>query len=225
VILLAGVDHDEGLELTIKKGLPLLAAVIVAVLVTVWQSGVFTTPANPPASAASAGSELAELVVQARSGMGGYSREKFPHWATVSGSCDTRETVLERDGQDVRTDSECRPTSGTWRSPYDGGTWTKASDVDIDHTVPLGQAWESGAAKWTNDQRKAFANDLTRPQLRTVTDNVNQAKGDKAPDEWRPPLESDWCTYATDWITVKHYYKLTVTQAEKGALTDMLTRC
>ncbi|WP_376768880.1 HNH endonuclease family protein [Amycolatopsis acididurans] len=212
-------------EPKIKKGLPLLAAVIVALLVTVWQSGVFDTQAGPPASAASAQGELAELVVQARSGMGGYSRDKFPHWATVSGECDTRETVLERDGQDVRTDSACRPTAGTWRSPYDGGTWTKASDVDIDHTVPLGQAWESGAASWTNDQRKAFANDLTRPQLKAVTDNVNQAKGDRAPDEWRPPLESDWCTYATDWITVKHYYKLTVTQAEKTALTDMLTRC
>ena len=198
---------------------------IVAALVVLWQAGVFDSPVNPPASAASAQGELSELVVGPRTGMGGYSREKFPHWATISGTCDTRETVLERDGQDVLTDAQCRPTSGTWRSPYDGATWTKASDVDIDHTVPLGQAWESGAASWTNDQRKAFANDLTRPQLKAVTDNVNQAKGDRAPDEWRPPLQSDWCAYATDWITVKHYYRLTVTDAEKAALADMLTRC
>ena len=194
-------------------------------LVVVWQSGVFKSPANPSASAASAQNELTQLVVKPRSGMGGYSREKFPHWATVSGECDTREEVLERDGQDVRTDAQCRPTSGTWHSPYDGGTWTKASDVDIDHTVPLGQAWESGAASWTNDQRKVFANDLTRPQLKAVTDNVNQAKGDKAPDEWRPPLQSDWCVYATDWITVKRYYQLTVTSEERAALEDMLKHC
>ena len=25
--------------------------------------------------------------------------------------------------------------SGTWVSPYDGATWTAASDVDIDHLV------------------------------------------------------------------------------------------
>ncbi|HJQ46674.1 MAG TPA: HNH endonuclease family protein [Amycolatopsis sp.] len=198
---------------------------VAALAAVLWQSGVFHTPATPSASAASARSELADLVVKPRTGMGGYSREKFPHWATVSGECDTRETVLKRDGQDVVTDAQCRPTSGTWRSPYDGGTWTKASEVDIDHTVPLGQAWESGAASWTTEGRKAFANDLTRPQLRAVTDNVNQAKSDKAPDEWRPPLQSDWCIYATDWITVKHYYQLTVTDAEKAALTDMLTRC
>ncbi|WP_435157177.1 HNH endonuclease family protein [Amycolatopsis sacchari] len=208
-----------------KSWWSLAVLAVVAVLVAVWQSGAFQPHVNPPANAAPAGTELAELVVQPRTGMGGYSREKFPHWATVSGECDTRETVLKRDGQDVRTDAQCRPTSGTWHSPYDGGTWTKASDVDIDHTVPLGQAWESGAAKWTNDRRKEFANDLTRPQLRAVTDNVNQAKGDKAPDEWRPPLQSDWCAYATDWITVKHYYQLTVTEAEKAALTDMLNHC
>jgi hypothetical protein len=207
-----------------KTWLPVVAALVVAILVA-WQAGAFKTSANPPASAASAGAELAALAVKARGGMGGYSREKFPHWAGVSGECDTRETVLKRDGQDVRTDAKCSPTAGTWHSPYDGGTWTKASDVDIDHTVPLGQAWESGASSWTTERRKEFANDLTHPQLRAVTDNVNQAKGDKAPDEWRPPLRTDWCAYATDWITVKHYYQLTVTDGEKSALTDMLNYC
>jgi hypothetical protein len=207
-----------------KTWLPAVAALVVAVLVA-WQSGAFKTAANPPASAASAGAELAGLVVKPRGGMGGYSREKFLHWAGVSGACDTRETVLKRDGQDVRTDATCSPTAGTWHSPYDGGTWTKASDVDIDHTVPLGQAWESGASSWTTERRKEFANDLTHPQLRAVTDNVNQAKGDKAPDEWRPPLRTDWCAYATDWITVKQYYQLTVTDGERSALTDMLNSC
>ncbi|TVT30497.1 HNH endonuclease, partial [Amycolatopsis rhizosphaerae] len=182
------------------RWLPVLAAFVVA-CTTGCQAG--TGPSAGGAAAATgspaqARAQLAELVIQPRNGMGGYSREKFPHWATVAGECDTRETVLKRDGKDVRTDDQCRAVSGTWYSPYDGGTWTKASDVDIDHTVPLAQAWRSGAASWTTDRRKEFANDLTRPQLRAVTDNVNQAKGDKAPDEWRPPLQSDWCDYAAD---------------------------
>jgi hypothetical protein len=52
-----------------------------------------------------------------------------------------RETVLQRDGKDVKTDDECKATSGTWYSPYDGRTLKKAEDVDIDHMVPLKNAW------------------------------------------------------------------------------------
>ena len=109
--------------------------------------------------------------------MAGYSREEFPHWSTVSGACNTRDTVLERDGEGVRTDSSCAATSGSWFSPYDDATWTDASDVDIDHVVPLAGAWRSGADDWTGPRREAFANDLDGPQLIAVTDNVNQSKG------------------------------------------------
>jgi len=210
-----------------KIWLPLVVVLVVAVVI-VWQGEVGKVPAGSTTGTADAGTartELDQLVVGARGSMAGYSRDKFPHWETISGQCDTRETVLERDGRDVRTDAKCSPVSGTWRSPYDGATWTKPSDVDIDHLVPLGQAWESGASTWTTERRTELANDLTRPQLFAVTDNVNQAKGDRAPDEWRPPLRSDWCTYATDWIQVKRYYQLTVTTAEKAALTDMLGQC
>lgn len=51
------------------------------------------------------------------------------------------EYVLKRDGTNVETDNACAATSGTWVSPYDGGEWTAASDVDIDHMVPLSNAW------------------------------------------------------------------------------------
>lgn len=60
-------------------------------------------------------------------------------------------------------------TSGSWFSVYDGATWTASSDVDIDHLVPLKEAWLSGARDWTTAQREALANDLTRPQLLAVT--------------------------------------------------------
>ena len=44
-------------------------------------------------------------------------------------------------------------------------TLNSASDVDIDHVVPLAEAWRSGADSWTTDRRRAFANDLGGPQL------------------------------------------------------------
>jgi hypothetical protein len=49
--------------------------------------------------------------------------------------------VLKRDGTGVVTDTACHATSGTWKSPYDGATWTATSDLDIDHVVPLKNAW------------------------------------------------------------------------------------
>jgi hypothetical protein len=54
-----------------------------------------------------------------------------------SGTCNTREQMLKRDGTSVVTDSSCTATSGHWFSPYDGATWSAVSDVDIDHRVPL----------------------------------------------------------------------------------------
>ena len=183
------------------------------------------TVAAPRIAPTQARSELAALKIAVRGTMDGYSRDEFPHWDKVDANCDVREQVLKRDGKDVKTDKDCKPTSGTWTSVYDDETWTKATDVDIDHMVPLGQAWASGAKSWTTEKREQFANDLARPQLFAVTDNVNQQKSDKAPDQWKPPLVAFWCTYATDWIVVKHFYGLTVTQAEKTALTDMLRRC
>lgn len=44
--------------------------------------------------------------------------------------------------------------------------------------MPLKEAWLSGARDWTPAQREAFANDLTRPQLLAVTDNLNESKGE-----------------------------------------------
>ncbi|KAE9990718.1 hypothetical protein EG327_001010 [Venturia inaequalis] len=181
-------------------------------------------PPNIPSSS-SATTLLNGLTVTAQGAQTGYSRDLFPTWNTISGTCNTRETVLQRDGTGVVVNSACTATSGSWFSPYDGATWTAASDVDIDHIVPLSNAWKSGAAAWTTAQRQAFANDLTNPQLIAVTDNVNQAKSDSGPEDWKPPLASYYCTYARMWVKVKSVYSLTVTSAEKSALVSMLGSC
>jgi len=76
----------------------------------------------------------------------------------------------------------------------------------------------------TTARRQAFANDLTRPQLIAVTGRVNQAKGDKDPAEWMPD-SSYACTYVRAWVTVKHYYDLSVDEAEYEALEEVLNSC
>ncbi|KUN05105.1 hypothetical protein AQI95_16515 [Streptomyces yokosukanensis] len=177
-----------------------------------------------PVSGSTARSYLSQLTV-ATENRTGYSRDKFPTWITISGTCNTREWILKRDGENVVTNSACTATSGSWYSPYDGATWTSPSDVDIDHLVPLAEAWDSGASKWTTAQRQAFANDVTRPQLLAVTDNVNQAKGDQDPATWIPSRSAYVCTYVRAWVQVKYYYNLSVDSAEKTALTKDLAGC
>ncbi|MFC0115490.1 HNH endonuclease family protein [Kibdelosporangium aridum] len=188
---------------------------------------VVVASATPPGipSATTARTQLNSLTVAADGPSTGYSRDLFPHWSTVSGACNTREQVLKRDGTNVVVDSSCAATSGRWYSPYDGATWSVASDVDIDHIIPLSNAWKTGANSWTTSKRQQFANDLSGPQLIAVTDNVNQAKGDQTPATWKPPLTSYHCTYARMWIGSKYKWGLRVNSAEKSALSSMLNSC
>ncbi|ADL45432.1 MULTISPECIES: HNH endonuclease family protein [Micromonospora] len=201
-----------------------VAAVVGAVLAVVSGQSASATPPGIP-SKATAQSQLNALTVAAQGSMAGYSRDLFPHWITITGTCNTREQVLKRDGTSVVVNSSCAATSGRWYSPYDGATWYAASDVDIDHVVPLAEAWRSGADSWTTSRRQSFANDLTRPQLIAVTDNVNQSKGDQDPSTWQPSLTSYRCTYSKMWITVKYNWGLTLQSSEKSALQDMLNTC
>ncbi len=205
-------------------------AVLTASAALAATTGLLTAPsaqaAMPtPVAASTARTYLGQLTVQAEGSSSGYSRDKFPHWITQSGACDTREVVLKRDGTNVEQSSSCTAVSGSWYSEYDGATWTAASDLDIDHMVPLAEAWRSGASSWTTAQRQAYANDLTRPQLIAVTDNVNQSKGDNDPAKWLPSRAAYKCTYARAWVHVKHYYDLTVDSAEKTALQSVLNGC
>ncbi|MFI5679463.1 HNH endonuclease family protein [Streptomyces cellulosae] len=208
-----------------RRRLSILAALTgVMASIAVFNGPTASAALPTPVSAATARTYLASLTV-ATEDRTGYDRDLFPLWITQSGTCNTRETVLKRDGSNVVTDSACAATSGSWYSPYDGATWTAASDLDIDHLVPLAEAWDSGAGDWTTARRQAFANDLTRPQLIAVTDNVNQAKGDQDPATWMPSRTAYRCTYVRAWVQVKYYYDLSVDSAEKSALTSYLASC
>ncbi|ARZ66071.1 hypothetical protein SMD11_0405 [Streptomyces albireticuli] len=176
-------------------------------------------------STAEARKALEKLTVAKWRPMTGYSRNAFPHWAQQGDRCDTRETVLERDGQGVKRDDQCRAVSGTWHSLYDDKTLTAASQADIDHMVPLANAWRSGADTWTTEKRKQFANDLTHPQLLASSAASNRSKGDQGPDQWQPPAKGAWCVYGRAWTSVKDTYGLTVTEDEKKMLGTMLGTC
>ncbi|WP_461165314.1 HNH endonuclease family protein [Arthrobacter sp. R4-81] len=152
-----------------------------------------------------------------------YDRAYFEHWIDAdSNGCDTRQEVLIAESQvPVTKGTGCTVTAGQWYSWYDGATWTNPSDVDIDHLVPLQEAWQSSAWAWTAEKRKAYANDLGYlHSLEGVTDSVNQSKGAQDPATWMPAMEQ--CRYAIDWITVKWRWNLTADNEEFTALNALL---
>ena len=87
--------------------------------------------------------QLGQLTVASAGSMRGYSRDRFPHWREAGSNCDVRDKVLERDGTAIRRRG-CNVVGGRWFSTYDERTFTDPSDVDIDHMVPLANAWRSG---------------------------------------------------------------------------------
>ncbi|WP_232831968.1 HNH endonuclease family protein [Nocardiopsis sp. FIRDI 009] len=222
-------------------------ALVVVAVVALYQLGVIDLPTQgsprpdtgasaPPADGTSAGGSpdveealrwLEELDVVAETDPPGYDRSLFPHWSSgVRDGCTTRQVVLLRDGEDVEVDDDCQPVSGTWYSVYDGETLTEAGDLDIDHMVPLKEAWRSGASEWTTAERERFANDLdASPQLWAVSASSNRSKSDEDPGDWLPPLESFHCDYAVSWIEVKHVWELTVDQDEAESLREVLAGC
>jgi hypothetical protein len=205
---------------------------IIAAITTVAATAAWTLTADPaqaypptPPSASTAATELASLTVKAEGSTSGYSRDLFPHWITQSGTCDTREQVLKRDGTGVTVNSSCQPTAGSWYSVYDATWVTSSSSIDIDHIVPLAEAWKSGANAWTTARRQQFANDLSIAQLIAVSASSNRSKGDSDPAAWKPTNTSVHCIYAREWIWVKYTYGLSLQSAEKTALQQMLGTC
>lgn len=156
----------------------------------------------------------------------GYDRALFQHCIDADGDgCSTRNEVLLAEADDPTTVSgTCTLSGGRWYSYYDRVPWTNTSDLDIDHMVPLAEAWDSGARTWTSTVRRDFANDLgDYRSLVAVTDNVNQTKGDQDPGTWLP--QYDQCRYLREFVAVKHRWRLTVDSAEKSAMTSLATSC
>jgi hypothetical protein len=155
-----------------------------------------------------------------------YSRALFKHWIDEDrDGCDTRaEVLIEEATVKPKVGKKCALTGGSWLSPYDNKVQSKSGSLDIDHLVPLAEAWRSGAWKWTEAQRKAFANDLNNKEaLVAVTLSLNRSKGDKDVSGWLPPVNK--CTYVRDWIAVKLTYSLNVDSAEGAKLEQLISSC
>ena len=98
----------------------------------------------------------------------------------------------------------CKVVAGDWYSVYDGVWVSDPGLLDVDHVVPLKEAWDSGAKEWDAATREVFANDLEdQRSLIAVTAGSNRAKGAADPSNWMPPNRDDWCRYVAAWVVIK----------------------
>ena len=155
----------------------------------------------------------------------GYDRDKFVHWISQGDGCDTRDRVLIAEARRAPVVSAaCTLTGGRWFSYYDGIRTTDPSSFDIDHLVPLAEAWDSGARSWGKRRRQRFANDLgDRRSLVAVSAASNRSKSDHDPPEWMPDRKQ--CRYLREWVAVKLRWSLTVDRGERRFLVRSVQAC
>jgi Protein of unknown function (DUF1524) len=173
-----------------------------------------------------------QLVVKGRAPKTGYSREQFgPAWADVDrNGCDTRDDILNRDltAKQWRAGTHgCVVIAGVLADPYTGRTIpfakADASAVQIDHVVALSDAWQKGAARWSVERRRAFANDPLN--LLAVDGPANASKGDGDTATWLPPNKPYRCRFVARQVAVKVKWALWVTSAERDAMRRVLATC
>ncbi len=179
-----------------------------------------------------AGSAIAAveaLTVKGRAPKTGYDRDQFGSgWVDVDrNGCDTRNDMLKATLIDKDMAGSCKVLAGTLADPYTGDDIDfvrgGASEVDLDHVVALGDAWQKGAARWPYAKRVAFANDPLN--LQPADAGANRQKGDSDAASWLPPNKSYRCTYVARQAAVKQKYGLWVTAAEKEAMLRVLSTC
>lgn len=188
-----------------------------------------TTPGTTMAAATTVpGGRLASDLLLAipvqREEQAGYHRSLFPTWLDLDGNaCDTRQDVLARDSVVPVTRTGCGVVGGQWVSPYDSKLLTAPGLVDIDHVVPLKEAWDSGAFAWSAERRAAFANDLTDARtLKAASAASNQEKGDADPSNWMPVDRAAWCPYLASWLSIKARWSLAMDESEYGRIGKLL---
>jgi hypothetical protein len=190
----------------------------------------------PPASSSEAFEPLealAALEVKGRAPSTGYDRKLFGVGAVDldRNGCDYRNDVLRRDltVKVVRPGTPaCVVERGSFNDPYTGDPvsfvrGTNPSAIEVDHIVPLADAWQKGAQQWSPDKRVQFGNDPRN--LLAVSRQANRAKKDGDAATWLPPDTRFRCTYVSQQIAVKAAYGLSVTPAERDAMERVLRRC
>ncbi len=159
-----------------------------------------------------------------------YDRDDWSHWSDEDGDCqNVRHEVLQDETFEVVTftnSSNCYVNTGKWYGVYTATYYYSASDLDVDHFVPLKNAHDSGGHEWSLSKKMEYANYLgDSDHLLAVQSGANRSKGARGPEDWKPDNTEYWCEYAYDWIRIKSFWNLSATQREWDALLEMISTC
>ena len=174
---------------------------------------------------------LEKLEVKGRAPKTGYSRDQFyDEWPKENG-CNLRQRVLKRDfGESTKlADDNCTVIGGKFIEPYTGEemefTEKKqiSKGVQIDHIVALSDAWQKGAQYKSKETRYSIATDPLNLVAADASANMQKSDGDAA--TWLPKNKSFRCQYVARQISVKYKYELWVSNAEKDAMKNVLSKC
>ena len=156
-----------------------------------------------------------------------YDRKEFGRWIDADGDCqDTRQEVLIEESRipvTFKTARQCRVIAGEWHDPYTGRVFTNPSLLDVDHVVPLKEAFDSGAKAWSRQKKIQFANDLdNQDHLIAVYRSANRSKGARDPARWLPPNQAYHREYVTIWLEIKKAWRLSLDSEEASVIQRIL---
>ena len=104
--------------------------------------------------------------------------------------------------------------SGKWQSHYINKIINKTSNAEIDHVVPVYEAFISGGCRWNgllnSKRRYYFYNDPSN--LVIAYKKINRKKSAKDPAEWLPKTNKK--SYLKKWIEIKEKYNLSIDKKE-----------
>jgi hypothetical protein len=144
---------------------------------------------------------------------------------------DVRNLVLARQALDAfQTDAnnKCRIYSSTWYDPYSDEYFHLAADLQIDHVVPLKNAYLAGAHAWSGERRCNYSNFLAdHSHLIAVQKHANLSKGDRGPEDYLPINSQFQCQYVAEWLKIKAVWNLKIAIKEAEAIQQFLreTQC
>jgi hypothetical protein len=145
----------------------------------------------------------------------------FGEWIDPDRDCrNTRAEMLEARSQ-VPVTGGCTIKIGRWFDLYTGKCFDSASSVEIDHLIPVAEAYRSGAWAWSQEQRVSFYNDTSL--LVIASSSANSKKSDKDPSRWLPPDSAYHLEYIKRWARGKRKYGLSSDPIERNFLANYLS--
>ncbi|MDQ7090117.1 MAG: DUF1524 domain-containing protein [Methylococcales bacterium] len=149
-----------------------------------------------------------------------YNRDDWGDWIDENNDCqNTRNEVLATFNE--ITPNNCTVLTGQWFGPYTQKVFFNASDIDIDHIVPVSYAHNHGGAYWSKELKQQFYND--QENLLAVSKLANTSKGNKPPTEWMPANGNYACQYVDTFLYIVDKYHLNLLNEERNTITSQCT--